>query len=155
MDEETYTYDPSLERKWKEGSLQKEWLEKYPTLFTRSDYEVVRNQSQYHFGEWFVAIKYHEKGWKVLVEQYMFPKHKKLEVLRKLIGEENLNTIQAAGAGKTQAPDLFVYNDRGDYFFVEVKKQRDRLTNEQEKHFKRIGKVLNTKIIIAKVLPTE
>lgn len=165
MEEEIITYNPKLEEEWKSKSrkLQEEWLEKYPTVLSRAEYDSfvkpqlnMGNTQLYHFVEWFTAIEYHKRGWKVLVEQYMFPKHKKLDEVKKLVGEDKLHIIQEWGSGVSQAPDLFIYNDKGDFFFVEVKRKGDKLSESQIEHFRRIEQELGKdKVKIVRLIPKE
>lgn len=63
-----------------------------------------------------------KQGWDVLVEKCMFPEYGKLDIVRKLVGKDKMNIVQDQGSGVKQAPDLFVYKDEREYFFVEVKK---------------------------------
>ena len=152
MEEITETYDPQWYDQWKSGTLREEWLAKYPWL---AEYvSEARNQPEYHFGEWLTAIRYHKKGWKVLVEKYMFRKHKKLYgIAEKLVGKDEINIVQEQqGSGVRQAPDLLVYKDNGEYFFVEVKKNRDDLSQSQKEHFKRIEQELKCNVVIVNLI---
>ena len=166
MEEETITYNPKYEKRWISGidrgtfELQEEWLSQYSSVLSRSEYEsfvknqlIMGNKRLYHFAEWYVAIEYYKQGWMVLVEQYMFPKHKKIDKVKQLVGEDKMHFIQSAGSGVTQAPDLLIYNSEDEYFFVDVKKKGDRLSERQKEHFEKIIKELGCKVKIVNLVP--
>ena len=108
--------------------------------------EAVENQPDYHFGEAYTLRHYHDTaGWKGLwfytlgrqantdafrpgnnlVEQ-MIPRGD-LERLRMMRARDPLTRN---GGGE---PDLFLYDDRGSFMFVEVKKRPDRLRPSQHR----------------------
>ena len=142
-------FDQNLRKNWLTGELPKKWKKEYSDLFDEDDLRIALTQSQYHFYEWVVGIHYYKKGFKVLVEQYIYKPHlRKLKLLSKIIGEESLSfLIKASKDLKSQPPDLFVYKGRS-FFFVEVKAPKDELHKTQEKLFKRIEDKLKTEVII-------
>jgi hypothetical protein len=70
-------YDPSLLMSWKTGRLHDEWFSNYKGLFDTDDLRLASTQHPrgYHFGEWFTAIHYHKKGYRVLQSKYANPRH--------------------------------------------------------------------------------
>lgn len=172
---EEYEYDAELEREWKEKRgrvypLKKEWGEQYPELFLdKKDYKTARDQPEYHFGEYLLAVKYRHDGYQVLVEKYMFKEEHskehpgkarahpmKWKIVRRIVKDEKkLAFIETWGKpGSLQGPDLFVYKDDGEYFFVEVKKRNDRLSEKQKPQHDQIRKELGCRVIVAKLVQT-
>jgi len=139
------------------SSLQKErfaaglwnvWSKKYPELFDSDDEVLARNQSKdgHHFYEWLAAILiFHATGYLSLIEKYQFPKHKrKANVVSRLNSKKLDKAIQYANSKKikSQLPDLLVYApDFSDWYFCEVKGGSDKLSAEQGKDFKLLGKL--------------
>ena len=67
----TLDYGPKLFLRWTEGNLRKEWFERYKDdLFCERDLSNAMDQPHGHFGEWYTAIYYRERGWKVLLESH-------------------------------------------------------------------------------------
>ena len=60
--------------------------------------------------------------------------------------------IEAYGNRGGSDPDLFVYGDSGDRFFVEVK-DRDTLTRTQRVTFPKIAEILGCDVLLARVIP--
>ena len=129
------TYHPKLLALWKTGRLHRFWFRRYRGLFDRDDLRLANNQHRggYHFGEWFTAIQYHKKGYKVLQSKYANPNHhSKYAKALSLLKEGSLAWLWRKGR-----PDLLVYKGRR-FFFVEVKRDRDRLSAAQERRFRQI-----------------
>lgn len=161
----TLRYDSSLKEKWTRGELQQSWSRKYPDLFDEDDLDFALNQKNQHFGEWFAAIYYFQRGWKVFIEHYAYGRRKnspffhirerKNKKVKQLIGEKGFNFLRYLGGKERQIrpPDLFVFNDKGKFFFAEVKWGTDRLRNYQQNFFSQIKKKIGARIELISVLP--
>lgn len=142
------SYDPKLYEKWLDGSLKKEWAKDYPDLFDEDDFRITVKQKGFHFGEWFAAIYYHKRGYKVLIEKYIYNNHpKKLKVANNILGKDNVKYLLNL---ENQPPDLFVYKGK-DFFFAEVKKDADRLSRSQEECFNKMAKKLKTRFEVVEL----
>lgn len=154
IQEKVIFYNRSQLLAWRKGdkSLILDFLERHAVL---------QNQQAYHFGEYFALRYYHElDGWLgfnfyALGSQY--PNSKKCEAGRRKVEEiipakklsrfRSLRTedVLKAGAGE---PDLFLYKNSGEYMFVEVKKQTDRIRPEQLKCMAQLRVVLECPVEI-------
>jgi hypothetical protein len=55
---------------------------------------------------------------------------------------------------RCQCPDILAYkSDYSDYFFIEVKGDKDSLRNGQTKHFQRLSKLTEKPVKLMKFLP--
>ncbi len=148
MESSFLSFDPQLLQEWKHGDLIGKWFRKYD-CFDQDDLRLAINRPQYHFYEWFSAIHFYKKGYRVLVEQYIYKPHKrKIKISVKIIGEDGLSFLKRASKDlKSQPPDLFVYIGKA-FFFVEVKAPKDKLRENQEKLFKKIENRFSTEVVI-------
>ena len=154
------TYPPALYPAWKRGRLHYKWFLQYRNTFDKDDLRIVRNQhlDGKHFGEWFTAIHYAKKGYGVLVEKYMYGIHsgihcRKRGFITEILGEYRLKQLRKwEERYRSQPPDLFVFKGK-DYFFVEVKRDRDFLRDHQKAHFKTIEKELGCRVVIIDLQP--
>ena len=164
MERQTLRYEPTLEQRWKEGSLWKSWLKDYPKLFggingDLAPYVEAQHRRGYFFPECLAATYYHQKGLNVLIETYMphggmTPSQDKMGVVESLVGADNFHALQRmANPQGTAFPGLLVWHDPADYFFVEVKKGNDRLSNEQRTMFEEIQRLLGCRIEILSLIP--
>lgn len=151
---------------WKNKSLLKRWKKEYPDSIQNHMFKILNSReklSMFCFGELYTGIYYAKKGYKFLYEPWIenflltkakMPELKKLQeqfinIFVSYAGQKMFDFIQkniAKNINKGQ-PDLFVYK-RGDFFFVEVKKEGDSLTKEQKIFIKKIGKIsLKVKLV--------
>ena len=138
----TLEYDPKLKEKFRQGELQREWMEKYG-VFDDDDLRLALSQPTYHFAEWYVARIFAEKGCKVLLEKYTCQNHqKKTEALEKLFSKDDIEFI-----GKLNFPDLLAYDDK-EFFFVEVKMDNDKLSKKQLETFKKLRERFDCEILV-------
>ena len=152
--EETITYDPALRHDWVSGKLPKEWRRAYPDLFDEDDLRLALSQPSYHFYEWLGALHYYEKGFGVLVEQYVYKSHpRKLAVVSKIMNKEELDFLRKL---PVQPPDLFIYRgaDRH-FFFAEVKSARNELADSQRAAFVQVVQRLATEVWILRVIAND
>ena len=141
MEEIFLTYDKNFHTRWKNGVLCHEWFAEYPDIFDEEDYRLAKKQSSYHFGEWFAAIYYGQRGYRSLLEKYGCKNHaRKNKVVARYLDLEKLKTIP-------KFPDLFVYKEN-EFFFVEVKKENDRLSDKQKEYFEKIESEFKCKVIL-------
>ena len=150
--DETTTYAPDLQEKWRSGILSKKWHEAYPDLFDDDDLRLALSQPSWHFFEWLGALHYYTKGFLVLVEQYIYRAHpRKLAILAKIVSEDDLRFL---GELPAQPPDLFVYQDTSShFFFAEVESATDALADSQRAAFAELAERFATEVRILRVLP--
>lgn len=140
-------YSKNLLVRWKSGDLQKQWAKQYPKAFDKDDLRLALSQKRYHFGEWFVAVHFAQKGYRVLVEKYLYNNHpKKLKAAKRLLPDVQVALLKELKP-RHQFPDLLVY-DKHEFFFAEVKKDSDILRDSQAKFFQQIAKALKTKVVL-------
>jgi hypothetical protein len=96
----------------------------------------------YGFGEWMAEKFFIEKGYKVINNEFNIvakkSKYKENNTLiKRLIGKERvlefsqkIRDLNERGCKVVSHLDLFIYNDK-EYFFAEVKKEQDKLRQEQ------------------------
>jgi VRR-NUC domain len=145
----TITYPRRLFDLWKKGKVHEAWFLEYRDLFDQRDFQLAdgvgngkrpQHQLGYHFAEWFTAIHFWKKGYRVLLHKYGLRSHLlKFTTTRKLLGKAGMTFLQ-----EEYRPDLLVYDEKDRYFFfVEVKRETDRLRKHQEASFRRIGERFN------------
>lgn len=89
----------------------------------------------YEFGEWFTAIYFQKKGYRVLLPKYPNPKNREKYVKAvKVLGKENVRWLWRKGR-----PDLLAYKGKR-LCFVEVKVEGDRIRPSQRRMMKQILK---------------
>lgn len=145
-----FSYKKALrERNRKDGSVIREWYEKYhgAGLFDEDDLKLAANeQLDNHFHEWQAAVLLYEKyGYLSLVEKFECASHpRKHALLRQLAGDQfadfarGRKMLDERGNEKSdsrQCPDLLVYRpDLSEWFFCEVK-AGEKITDSQETFF--------------------
>lgn len=140
-------YNPELLKRWRQGILPKEWQQKYPHIFDKDDLRIALSQPKYHFGEWVTAIHYAKQRYDVLVEKYLYKNHeRKLKIISRFFTPAQISVLKYSKP-RHQAPDLFVYRGKK-FFFVEVKRDGDCLSQSQENCFRNIEKKLKCKVQI-------
>lgn len=145
---QTLRYKPELFEKWCRGRLARQWFRKHQRTFDKDDLRITDRQRRGHFGEWFVAIHYAERGFGVLVEKYIYKNHsRKARILSEKLSSGQIDFLRRGARPWHQPPDLFVYKGEK-YFFVEVKKDGDRLGRSQEQWFRKIERKLNCGVTV-------
>lgn len=143
MQTQTLFYNPDLLKQWRAKALQQEWYKMYKGIFDEDDLRIALSQPRYHFGEWFVAIHYAEKKYSVLVEKYIYKNHPhKFKIISRYFSPEQISIFRLP---QFKLPDLFVYRGE-EFFFVEVKRDSDRLGKGQNDYFQKLEKKLNCKV---------
>ncbi len=131
--------------------MHRVWYHQYSGLFVEPDFASVRNQYHrgYHFGEWFTAVHFWNKGYKVLIEKYVFRKHRKsFETATGLLGKDGMSFL-AANIRSVAPPDLLVFDPAlRFYFFAEIKRERDRIRPVQRDFFREIEKRLCCQVLV-------
>ncbi len=136
-----FLYDPLLLKSWRDGFLPREWQRKYSHIFDKDDLRIALSQPAYHFGEWIAAIAYAGKGYRVLVEKYLYKNHgRKIKIISQFFNPAQISFLKYPSP-RHQPPDLFVYKGKR-FFFVEVKRDGDRLKKSQARCFRGIEKEL-------------
>lgn len=117
---------------WKEGdkSLIPKWIEVPDEVY---------NQPNYHFGEYFVLRHFSAHGWRGFVNYAIGewePDNRKYLRGRKKIEEKidpsKLSKIRRLRKDDTGGePDVFLYKDANEILFLEVKKESDKISEEQ------------------------
>ena len=129
----SFSYHPSQRERFRDGSLVQEWLTRYPMLFDKADQGVLvtEHQRRYHFLEWLSAILLFEStGYLSFVEKYTAKSHESKR--RKLQGFLQPSIFEWLCMSESGQPDLFVYEPKtGDWFFCEVKGERDKIRENQ------------------------
>lgn len=155
--EKTLNYTNTLREEWLSGELQIKWRGQYPGIFDKEDLRIAKfTQRRRHFGEWLAATYYADKGYQVMVERY-FSKRKHKERIATLsryfpaVADFILKT-----KGRRQPPDLFVYKTKPkQFFFVEVKLERDQRKSIQDDFFEEIARRLGCEIRILRIKKPE
>jgi len=135
---------------WKAGNRE-QWLK-------GSVPSHVRNQPSHHFGEYFALTHYQGRGW----NGYRFyalgtwePTSLKLQegrdALIRCFGQEKINSFQKLriSCGRQDGkgePDLFLFHPDGRTLFLEVKKERDKVSVEQFECLAQIRSTLKAEI---------
>lgn len=152
MREITLTYPRELFKLWGAGLVHRVWFLEHDGLFDQSDLAVIRNQYRrgHHFGEWFAAIHFWSRGYRVLIEKYAFRKHKKhFATAVEVIGKDGMDFFARNARTRAQPPDLLVFDPYAKfYFFAEVKREQDRLREKQGRFFEEIERELRCQIIV-------
>ena len=145
----TFEYRESQRERFHSHELIDEWYKAYPKIFDAQDFALAVHQNdarmRYHFFEWLAAVMlYHTHGSLSLVEQYEKPGHKrKQDILSRIVPPDvfDLITNHESNFGGVQCPDLLVYApDFSDWFFCEVKGDRDTLKPEPRRFFEVLEK---------------
>jgi hypothetical protein len=108
----------------------------------------------YGFGEWVAEKFFKDKGYKVLNNNFNIvaktSKYKENnKLIKSLIGKEHVlefsqrvRDLNEKGCKVVSHLDLFIYNDN-EYFFAEVKKEQDKLRQEQVRYIHLAQTILN------------
>lgn len=164
IEEKVLRYDPIDYKAWKQGDKRYR-----PANVSEEVISTIDNQPRNHFGESFVLNHYSQCGWKgfafyALGAWVTDKRYKKWRpgqlMVEKLVPTMNLQKFRAArkkedlgsGAGE---PDLFLYNDLGEFMFVEVKLDNDQPDEQQLKCIAQIKKYINCPAYIARVVPVD
>jgi len=126
------TYTQNELDSWKKGdkSLVPDWVD-------ISD--VIYNQPNYHFGEYYVLRYFGNTGWRGFVDYGIGtwePENHRYDKGRKKIEDifsfSKLSKIRRIREGLSSGePDVFLYRNSGETLFLEVKKENDRISQEQ------------------------
>ena len=149
---QTLNYSQKLREDWTAGNLAPRWAEEYAGLIDQEDVRLATTQPRYHFYEWLAAIHYYEQGFQVLIEQYIYARHRrKVEILTQHIGTEGLDFLRSRSkANHAQTPDLFVFNE-AKRFFAEVKAPRDRLNDNQRTFIEEIEAKFKEEVVLVQL----
>jgi len=145
-------------RDWKLGRLHPIWYRSDRATFCELDLSNAKNQCRYgwHFGEWFMARHFLRQGYCVLPEKYLSPtRERALRKATQVLGGTGvafLNRKRRFGGSKLRwspHPDLLVFKwNPKMFFFVEVKRDTDRLSIAQRQFFPMIEEKLGCEVRI-------
>ncbi len=138
FEEMILNYRPDQLTRWKAG--ERAWL-----IEGQPERAIMRNQPTYHFGEAFVLHHFFLRGWLGFADYMIMPeveprieRHRGgREMLARIAPAERLEALRKArrcsaeGAKGIGEPDLFLYKPSGEMMFAEVKKQSDRVKENQ------------------------
>ena len=153
------TYDPELKKEFHSGRLLETWARRYRRAFDSKAVALARARLRWGrlFNEWFTAVYYAKQGYHVLVGKYQFPQahpHKAAEFRTAAPRRVVDLLIDNPRFGRRQGPDLFVYKPSREWFFVETKSPRERLSPGVAELFREIERRSNGgKIVLVRVVP--
>jgi hypothetical protein len=157
MTEITIYYPAERLRDWKLGRVHRSWYRRDRATFSERDLSNVEGQYRngYHFGEWFTIRHFLRQGYEVLPPKYLHPtrpeaRRKATEVLGEA-GVEFLLCKRRFGSElrKSPRPDLLVFKSNPKTcFFVEVKRDADKLSSAQRQFFPKIEEKLGCEVRI-------
>jgi len=154
MSEYILPYPKELLGLWRKGLVHRVWFWQYKGLFNQLDFDNAdgpQHREGMHFGEWFTAIDFWTKGYKVLTEKYGLPGRKNSSTLMRILGPAGATFLTS---GSVCRPDLMVYGPTYNlHSFVEVKRLREPLTDNQKKTFPIIETTLGCQILIVRLKP--
>jgi hypothetical protein len=156
MIEKTLTYPPADRELYRQGKLYSRWRRKYrkSTLFlemleseaTTKHFPVkcppLKSQT-YGFGELFAGIQYLDLGFED-VNRYYYYCHRGYDSYEKAIEILGIRAAEFICRPHPQPPDLFVFDKKRRFFFVEVKLPTDSHEEKQEAFCRSIERYLNT-----------
>jgi hypothetical protein len=154
----TFEYHLVQLKLFRSGILWRKWQSNYADIFDQDDLHLARSQARlgYHFHEWLAAIMiFHSTGYLSLVEKYQFDNHKrKKQVLEKLGSDDLYRAIRHKPNDKNaQCPDLLVYSgDFKDWYFCEVKGNKDKVSKGQENYFKALFEITGRPVRLIRLL---
>jgi hypothetical protein len=154
MTEITLQYAAKLLESWKNGNLVCRWYLSHRDTFSRSDLSNAISQPSYHFGEWFTARHFLKQGYEVLSEKFLLRQDKRRKATH-ILGKDGVAFLERKrrlGGSKLRwppTPDLLVFKSKPKtFFFVEVKKDRDKLSAAQQHFFPMIGRKFGCNVLV-------
>ena len=152
-------YPECLRRKWRTHKLRPVWVGMYPGLFRAEDRQHrTQDRYGYGFGDWFISIhlRFRFRNCTVLGSSYFREKDRRFRRAIKIVGEQGMVVIKNIKKHThTNPPDLLVQPASGKFFFVEVKKDRDKIRPNQRSAFARIETELGCRVIVATLKKTK
>jgi VRR-NUC domain len=156
----TLHYPADLLKDWKSGRIHRKWYEEDMGTFCERDLQNADGQCRkgYHFGEWFAVRHFRKQGYEVLPPKYLHPtRERSVRKATTELGEPAVAFLMqkrkfGTELRKSPRPDLLVFNlNPKIFFFVEVKRDTDRLSSAQRQFFPMIEKMLGCEVQIANV----
>ena len=141
----TFTYSQEERQRFRTAFLWQKWARLYPALFDADDCRIAKTQARlgYHFFEWLAAIRIYETtGYLSLVEKYEFKAHQRKHLIAKKLLPSNVQEILSHRNRqcRVQCPDLLAYAANfSDWYFCEVKADKDFLRKEQLEFFEKLA----------------
>ncbi len=153
-----FTYAKTRHQAYRDGTLWREWREKYPLLFDARDEQLAITMSPIAAGgsgffEWLAAVLLYEAtGLRSMQTNYVAKNHpEKRKRFEEIVGKDCFDHVDLEQSG---LPDLFVYPDTGigDWFFCEVKGARDKLRSNQISRHAKLLAATGKKVKILKLV---
>jgi hypothetical protein len=142
-------YEAAQKRRFASGELGAEWFRRYPDLFDEDDFRRASNRTKpYFFYEWLGAILlHHSTGYSALVTKYQQDARKRA-LLPQILPSAAVRVLEdRTSFGKTQGPDLLMYDPSfGNWFFCECKGRGDELSEKQSGYFESLVAASRTAI---------
>ena len=131
-------YAAEQRQRFASGELRDEWFSRYSNLFDEDDRKRASNRTKpYFFCEWLGAILLHHlTGYSALVTKYQHDARKRA-LLPQILSPQVVTVLEdRTSYGKTQGPDLLMYDPSfADWFFCECKGPGDQLSMKQRGYF--------------------
>ena len=156
----TLRYPAELLRDWKLGRVHRKWYRQDTATFCERDLQNAERQccKGYHFGEWLAVRHFRKLGYEVLPPKYLHPTRvRAVKKATKILGKPVVAFLMqkrrfGAKFRKSPRPDLLVFRSNPKtFFFVEVKRDADRLSSSQRQFFPMIEKKLGCEVRIVSV----
>jgi hypothetical protein len=150
-----FVYSIAQRDRFKSGALVEDWRARYPNLFDSDDERLATSQPEGHFFEWLTAVMLFEAtGYQSLVEYYVTKAHpQKVEIFADIVDPNIFKCVDERQSG---LPDLFVYSKATkDWFFCEVKGNRDILRENQIERFKLLYEETGKVVRVASIQPLK
>lgn len=158
----TVSIHPRQYERFKSGELWKSWRAQHRDLFDEHDEQEVRSQAHLgrHFFEWMAAVLiFNATGSRSLQSKYDLgaagARIRKRPTFERLAGPEVIEKFEAArraqrerGDRRPGCPDLLVYDDDGQWFFVEVKGPDDDWQPDQAEWFEEIAGIFERPVYL-------
>ena len=155
LDPTPLRYPACLLRVWRAGQLRPVWKRMYSGFFSKADLQHRKQEAYgYGFGDWFTSIYLHFcfPNCTVLRRSYFREKDPRFKIALEIVGKRGMEVIRdIKKLNRTNPPDLLVQPTIGKFFFVEVKKDRDKLRPTQASAFKNIAAKLGCKVKLARL----
>jgi VRR-NUC domain len=157
MKQITLYYRIQLLRDWKSGRVHRKWYRRDMATFCERDLSNAEGQYKrgLHFGEWLLARCFLRRGFHVLPEKYLSPtRPRALQKATEVFGKDHVAFLLCerrfgSNMRTSPRPDLLVFKSGlKTFFFVEVKRDNDKLSSEQRQFFPMIEEELSCEVRI-------
>jgi VRR-NUC domain len=157
MTETTIHYRAESLRNWKLGRLHRKWYRSHSATFSERDLSNAEGQCHTgkHFAEWLIARHFLRQGYEVLLPKYLHATRPiAARKAAELLGEANVAFLKrkrkfGPKLRNSPRPDLLVFKSNPKtFFFVEVKRDADKLSSAQRQFFPMVEEKLGCEVRI-------